>query len=156
LGFFDQNAPLLDLQKVAVFDAGDIDTDPATPGTQQKRYHDERSEDHRERVPPLVLGGDDSVPIPVFAAYEGQGEITIIQIDAHLDWKHERNGLHHTFSSTMRRASEMPWVKEIIQAGLRGIGLRGSGVSRRAGMGILHLHCARCQGEWNCCCRRAR
>jgi agmatinase len=50
------------------------------------------------------------------------GPVTIVQIDAHLDWRDEREGLHHTFSSTMRRASEMPWVESIIQVGMRGIG----------------------------------
>jgi arginase family enzyme len=53
---------------------------------------------------------------------ETRGPITIVQVDAHLDWREERNGLRHTFSSPMRRASEMPWVERIIQVGMRGIG----------------------------------
>ena len=35
---------------------------------------------------PIILGGDHSIPIPVFRAYEGHGPITLIQIDAHIDW----------------------------------------------------------------------
>jgi agmatinase len=35
---------------------------------------------------PLLLGGDDSVPIPMFRAYERSGPLTMIQTDAHVDW----------------------------------------------------------------------
>lgn len=72
---------------------------------------------------PILLGGDDSVPIPFIQglAY-GYSEITIVQVDAHIDWRHEVNGVTHGFSSTMRRASEMDHVRNIIQIGARGPG----------------------------------
>ncbi len=71
---------------------------------------------------PIVLGGDDSVPIPFFAAYEGRGPLTVIQIDAHLDWRDEVHGSRFGYSSPMRRASEMPWITAMVQVGLRGTG----------------------------------
>ena len=71
---------------------------------------------------PLVLGGDDSVPIPVLAAYEQHGPIWIVQVDAHIDWRDERSGERMGWSSPMRRASEMPWVAGIVQIGARGVG----------------------------------
>jgi agmatinase len=71
---------------------------------------------------PIVLGGDHAIPIPVFRAYEGRGEMVIVQIDAHIDWRDERNGIREGLSSTMRRASEMPWVTGMAQIGLRGVG----------------------------------
>ncbi|QEN86314.1 arginase [Labrys sp. KNU-23] len=73
---------------------------------------------------PIVLGGDDSIPIPMLEALgaEAGARYTILQIDAHIDWREvhmdERLGL----SSTMRRASEMPHIERIIQVGARGIG----------------------------------
>ena len=70
----------------------------------------------------LVLGGDDSVPIPVLAAYEAHGPLTILQLDAHIDWREEVSGETQGLSSNMRRASEMAWVENIIQVGARGIG----------------------------------
>jgi agmatinase len=48
--------------------------------------------------------------------------LTILQIDAHIDWRNQRRGEKQGFSSTMRRASEMPHVKRIVQAGIRGLG----------------------------------
>ncbi len=71
---------------------------------------------------PIVIGGDDSVPTPVLQAFEGRGDLTILQIDAHIDWRDEAHGEPWGLSSTMRRASEMPHVKNIIQVGMRAIG----------------------------------
>jgi agmatinase len=71
---------------------------------------------------PIMIGGDDSVPIPFLAGFAGGPPITIVQVDAHIDWRQEREGEPMGFSSTMRRASEMPHVWRIVQAGARGIG----------------------------------
>lgn len=71
---------------------------------------------------PVTLGGDDSIPIPVFQAFEGRGNYTILQIDAHIDWRDEVNGERWGLSSTMRRASEMEHIERIVQAGQRAIG----------------------------------
>ncbi len=71
---------------------------------------------------PLLLGGDDSVPIPLFRAYSEARGIAIVQIDAHIDWRDELRGVREGFSSTMRRASEMAQIERIIQIGARGPG----------------------------------
>jgi agmatinase len=71
---------------------------------------------------PVVLGGDDSIPIPVLQAYDGRGPLTVVQIDAHIDWRDEVRGEHWGLSSPMRRASEMSQVGEMIQIGRRGVG----------------------------------
>lgn len=71
---------------------------------------------------PLVLGGDDSVPIPVLQAFRKHGPISILQLDAHIDWRDRVGDETHGLSSNMRRASEMPWVERIVQVGARGIG----------------------------------
>jgi agmatinase len=68
------------------------------------------------------MGGDDSVPIPVLEAYRDHGPLTILQLDAHIDWRDEVSGETMGLSSNMRRASEMGWVENIIQVGARGIG----------------------------------
>jgi agmatinase len=69
-----------------------------------------------------MIGGDDSTPIPFIAGFSEQAPITILQIDAHIDWREERFGEPHGFSSTMRRASEMKHVEKIVQVGMRGLG----------------------------------
>ena len=47
---------------------------------------------------------------------------TILQIDAHIDWRDEVGGERLGLSSTMRRASEMAHVDGIVQLGSRGVG----------------------------------
>jgi len=71
---------------------------------------------------PIVLGGDHAVPIPVLRAYEAFGPIFVVQIDAHLDWRDDIDGVREGLSSPMRRASEMSWVCGMAQVGLRGVG----------------------------------
>jgi len=71
---------------------------------------------------PIAIGGEDSTPIPVMRAFEGRGPMCVVQIDAHIDWRDERDGTREGLSSTMRRASEMPWVKGMAQIGIRGFG----------------------------------
>lgn len=71
---------------------------------------------------PLLLGGDDSVQIPALKAYAERGDVTLLQIDAHIDWRDEVDGEPFGLSSTMRRASEMPGIATIVQVGARGIG----------------------------------
>lgn len=71
---------------------------------------------------PVVLGGDDSIPIPVLGAYADRGPLTVLQVDAHLDFRHEVAGVTQGYSSPMRRAAEMDHVARVIQVGLRGVG----------------------------------
>jgi agmatinase len=88
---------------------------------------------------PVVLGGDDSVPIPVLSAYEGR-RLSILQIDAHIDWRDEVQGERWGLSSVMRRASEMAHVERIVQVGQRGIGsARPSDVADAEAWGVTFV-----------------
>ena len=71
---------------------------------------------------PIILGGDHAIPIPVFRAYEGRGPITLVQVDAHIDWRDIFHGVSDGLSSVIRRASEMDHINEIYQIGLRAAG----------------------------------
>ena len=71
---------------------------------------------------PIVIGGDHGTTIPVLRAYENFEDLCVVQIDAHLDWVDERDGIREGFSSPMRRAFEMPYVSSVVQIGLRGQG----------------------------------
>jgi agmatinase len=91
---------------------------------------------------PVVFGGDDSIPIPVVQAYADRGPLTIVQIDAHIDWRDEVQGERWGLSSTMRRSSELAHVGEMIQIGQRGVGsARPSDVADAKARGV-HLFSA--------------
>ena len=57
-------------------------------------------------IMPISIGGDDGVTNPVIRGLDGLSDVTLIQIDAHLDWRDERYGIHDGYSSPMRRAAE--------------------------------------------------
>ena len=108
-------------------DCGDVPSDPADPpGNRDAITRAVRALLDAGAIP-VVLGGDDSVPIPMFRAFEGRGRLTVVQIDAHLDWRDEVRGEQYGWSSPMRRASEMPWIRRMVQVGLRGIGSARAG-----------------------------
>lgn len=71
---------------------------------------------------PVVIGGDDSIPIPMIQAYEGRGEYFVLQIDAHTDFRDEVRGESLGLSSTMRRSMELDCITGMLQVGQRGIG----------------------------------
>ena len=71
---------------------------------------------------PIVLGGDDSTTALALRGFEGQEPFHILQIDAHIDYRDEVDGVRDGYSSPMRRAAEMPWVKRIVHCGTRGVG----------------------------------
>tara|TARA_Y100000589_G_scaffold269017_1_gene260932 strand:+ start:610 stop:1560 length:951 start_codon:yes stop_codon:yes gene_type:complete len=71
---------------------------------------------------PVSIGGDDGITNPVIRGLNGLNDITIIQIDAHLDWRNERFGEKDGYSSPMRRASELAHISAIHQIGIRSFG----------------------------------
>lgn len=70
---------------------------------------------------PLVVGGFDSIPPIVGGAFQSES-VNVLHIDSHLDFRHERYGVTQGYSSPIRRLRGYPWVKDIVQVGLRGAG----------------------------------
>jgi agmatinase len=125
---FDLGAPMLPADgSPRIVDAGDVPGDPADgPGNAAATTAAVAAILERGAVP-VCLGGDDSVPIPILRAYAGRGPITVLQVDAHLDFRDEVQGVRDGYSSPMRRASEMDHVARIVQVGLRGAGSARAG-----------------------------
>ncbi|MEM9130021.1 MAG: agmatinase [Pseudomonadota bacterium] len=70
---------------------------------------------------PVTIGGDHSVNIPCINAFDGQGDIHILQIDAHLDFVDERHGVRFGHGNPMRRAAEKDYVTGLSQFGIRNV-----------------------------------
>lgn len=91
---------------------------------------------------PVVLGGDHSINIPCIEAFEGRGDIHILQIDAHLDFVDERHGVRFGHGSPLRRAAEKPWVTGLTQVGIRNVSStakEGYDAARAMGSDILSV-----------------
>jgi len=119
---FDTGRTVAETHAGQVVDAGDVAGSPGTPAENRAAITAAVGRILANGATPIVLGGDDSVPIPFFTAFKGHGPIWVVQVDAHIDWRHERFGETMGWSSPMRRASEMDWVAGIVQIGIRGIG----------------------------------
>lgn len=119
---FDLGGPMLP-DGVAAVDAGDIEMHEGDPEGNRARLRGAVLQVLGKGAVPVLLGGDDSLPVPMLQALGDAGRrVTVLQIDAHIDWREEVQGERWGLSSTMRRASEMAHVERIIQVGQRGIG----------------------------------
>lgn len=116
---FDLGGTLLDGKSIRMVDCGDVAADVRNLDTHL--IHAERAVRSilKAGALPILLGGDHGIPIPVLRAYEGRGPVTVIQVDAHLDWVDSKLGVSAGYSSPMRRASQMDHVDQIFQIGLR-------------------------------------
>lgn len=120
---WDLRGPLLDNRNIKVVDCGNVKADMS-----DHRQHYIRAEQAARKIfdqntTLITLGGDHGIPIPVLRALEVfETNVTLVHIDAHLDWRDEINGETEGYSSPIRRASEMPWIDKIVQIGIRGIG----------------------------------
>jgi agmatinase len=120
---FDLDGPMLPpTSPLRLADLGDV------PGTPEDGIANQSAAEAAVRrvlaanAVPIILGGDDSVPIPVLRAFAGVTDLWVLQVDAHLDFRHEVAGVHEGYSSPMRRAAELAHVAGIVQVGLRGVG----------------------------------
>jgi agmatinase len=120
---WDLGGQLLDGRDIKVVDCGNVTTDET-----DHKEHYRRAEEAARKIfaagsTLITLGGDHGVPIPVMRALEVfDTPVTLVHVDAHLDWRHEVNGETEGYSSPIRRAAEMPWIDKIVQIGMRGIG----------------------------------
>lgn len=103
-------------------DLGDVKTSPKTAAANGERIAAAVRAVLAAGAAPVVLGGDDSVPIPVLAGFADAGPVTVVQVDAHVDWADVIRGEANGYGSPMRRVSEMPHVAGMLQVGIRGLG----------------------------------
>jgi agmatinase len=119
---FDLNGTLLGESGAKVADCGNLPVSQMDAEGNHECIREAITSILKAGAVPVVLGGDDSVPISVMRAYENSDPFTVLQLDAHIDWRDSVGGIRDGYSSTMRRASELKCVKSIVQVGMRGVG----------------------------------
>ena len=119
---FDINGKIFVDDEIRAVDCGDLPYDENNFQLNREQISSAIKKILKKDSIPIVIGGDDSIPIPVFQAFEGIDQYTILQIDAHIDWRKSHMNETLGLSSTMRRASEMSHIEQIIQVGSRGLG----------------------------------
>jgi agmatinase len=77
-----------------------------------------------KRALPLIAGGDHSVSFPIIRAYAGHEPITVVQFDAHLDYRDDAGGVRYGHGNVLRRVRELPFVEQIVSLGIRSLRTR--------------------------------
>lgn len=98
---------------------------------------------------PVTIGGDHSINIPCVNAFDDQGPIHILQIDAHLDFVDERHGVRNGHGNPMRRAADHEYVTGLTQLGIRNVSStakEGYEYARTVGSDILSVRQTRALG----------
>jgi agmatinase len=119
---FDLGGPALDGRAVKIVDCGDAAADMNDHDAHYRNAEAAVRKIVATGAMPIIIGGDHGVPIPVFRGIEALGPITLVHVDAHLDWRDEVNGEREGYSSPIRRASELDHIGEIYQMGMRAVG----------------------------------
>lgn len=120
---FDIDGPMLQgRDDIRFIDCGDVIPDLSKPGDHYRKAETAMRHIIKAGALPIVLGGDHGITTPILRAYDSLSPITLVHVDAHLDWRDEVDGVRDGLSSPIRRASEMNHVKDIVQIGLRAQG----------------------------------
>lgn len=122
ISYYDHEFDAVFLEGVRVVDCGDVDMVHMRPELCLQNIEKAIRTIAARGAMPVVLGGDHSVPIPIVRALEDRGPLSVVQLDAHLDFVDERFGVREGHGNVMRRISEMPHVTRIAQIGIRGPG----------------------------------
>jgi agmatinase len=119
-GWIDAERGIRILEGVSMADVGDVDVrtvdllenfDIITEAARMVR---------RNCGVPAFIGGDHAITFPLVRAFDDT-PLTLVQFDAHQDYTDEKYGVRYSHDNHMRRSSELPHVRQIVQVGLRGV-----------------------------------
>ncbi|WMT85284.1 arginase family protein [Pelagibacterium sp. 26DY04] len=119
---FDIGGTVFNGKPVRLCDAGDVFGDRTDLASHYTRLETLARRVLSAGAFPITMGGDHGIPIPIFRALADHGPVTLVHVDAHLDWRDAFCEKFEGLSSTIRRASELPHIDGIYQLGIRGQG----------------------------------
>jgi agmatinase len=148
-GAYDHEDDVTYLQDVRIVDMGDADIVHTDTETSHANIEAGVRAILASGALPVVIGGDHSINIPCIRAFDGQGPIHIVQIDAHLDFVDVRHGVRFGHGNPMRRAAEQAHVTGLSQLGIRNVSStakEGYEAARAMGSDILSVRQIRAMG----------
>ena len=120
---FDFGGPLLSSGSPKAFDLGNLNTAPGSNAANRHTIEACTRHIRSKGSVPVLIGGDDSVAIPFMRGFDtATTPLHVLQVDAHLDWRDRIGDETLGYSSTMRRAADLTFVRSMTQVGLRGVG----------------------------------
>ena len=125
-GYWDINQNKRFLEDISMSDCGDVDVAYYDIKRNRKIITQTVKKILKAGTFPVVIGGDHSITYPCICAFEDFKSLDIIQIDAHLDWIDEVDGIRYANGSPMRRSMELDFTNKMVQLGIRCIRSRES------------------------------
>ena len=125
-GYWDINQNKRFLEDISMSDCGDVDVAYYDIERNRKIITQTVKKILKAGTFPVVIGGDHSITYPFICAFEDFKSLDIIQIDAHLDWIDEVDGIRYANGSPMRRSMELDFTNKMVQLGIRCIRSRES------------------------------
>jgi len=104
-----------------VADIGDAPINPVDPVDSIAKIEAFFDEVHAAGAVPISIGGDHTIPLPIFRAIAKEAPVGVVQFDAHADTLDELCGTRVNHATTFRRGEEgLVDPKRTVQIGLRG------------------------------------
>lgn len=117
-GWYNVEDDRVELEDVTMADCGDVYMEPWEGMKNLDRVTDAVRGILQRQAFPLVVGGDHTISYPVVRGFDKFENLSILHIDAHLDFEDPRpERVDNT--TPFRRISELPFVNHITQIGAR-------------------------------------
>ena len=120
-GYWDLEASRQRLGRLRLADCGDVDIVALDLEGNLRRIGEAVETLLSRGVLPVVLGGDHSITFPSVRGHAGRGPLSLVHIDAHLDYRDEVGGVRFGHGCPIRRIAELPFIQDIVTLGIRGL-----------------------------------
>ena len=120
-GYWDVNQRKRFLDGVSMVDCGDVDITYYDFEINRRKMTSSIEAILDRGAFPVLIGGDHSVTFPNVCAFSRFGPVDIVHIDAHMDWRDEIGGVRFANASPLRRSKELPFVRNMVQLGIRDV-----------------------------------
>jgi agmatinase len=117
-GWFNVEEERVELENVTMADCGDVYMEPWEGLKNLERVTDAVRQILDRGAFPLVVGGDHTTTFPVVRGFDRYDSLDIVHFDAHLDFE-DRRVERVDNTTSLRRCSELPFVRTITQIGAR-------------------------------------
>jgi agmatinase len=120
-GYWDLDLGRRRLTQLRLVDCGDVDIVALDLEGNFQRITDAVATVTTQGATPIVLGGDHSITFPAVRGLQHGGPLSLVHIDAHLDYRDDVGGIRLGHGCAIRRIAELPFVQEIVSLGIRGL-----------------------------------
>ncbi len=118
-GFFDIDVAKVLLRGVTMVDCGNVTIIPSDVEKNFEKVTTAVRYIIKRGAFPMIIGGDHAITFPSIRAFDSYSSLDIVHFDAHLDFNHHNQTSLYTASNPIRRASELPFVRNITSIGVR-------------------------------------